>query len=50
LAQFVAQYLKENQLETHQEGVTVEEINQFIQFVRIQDAEDSVCYQKKSGI
>ena len=50
MAQFVAQYLKENQLETHQEGATVEEINQSIQSVGIQDAEDPVRYRKKSGI
>ena len=50
MAQFVAQYLKENQLETHQEGATVEEINRSIQSVGIQDAEDPVRYRKKSGI
>ena len=50
MAQFVAQYLKENQLETHQEGATVEEINRSIQSVGIQDAEDPVSYRKKSGI
>ena len=50
MAQFVAQYLKENRLETHQEGATVEEINWSIQSVGIQDAEDPVRYRKKSGI
>ena len=48
MAQFVAQYLKENRSDTHQE--TSEEINRSIQSVGIRDAEDPISYRKKSGI
>ena len=50
MAQFVAQFLKENRPATHQQEASAEEINRSIQSVGIQDTEDPINYRKKDGI